>query len=135
MGENKNELYLTEIQSKLPSHLYVHIPKLVSVFPQIEALVTLPQGIPDLLRKGIYFALLQSVVRLLERNTDPLLPEILPEYSELIRSVSETYSFYIRKPSLIGSRNASNTETNLPTIGSGNILIRENCSKLQTFLF
>ncbi|EOQ98390.1 hypothetical protein LEP1GSC195_0543 [Leptospira wolbachii serovar Codice str. CDC] len=93
MGENKNELYLTEIQSKLPSHLYVHIPKLVSVFPQIEALVTLPQGIPDLLRKGIYFALLQSVVRLLERNTDPLLPEILPEYSELIRSVSETYSF------------------------------------------
>ncbi|TGL40292.1 LIC_11502 family protein [Leptospira perdikensis] len=92
MGENGNEVYLTEIQGQLPSHLYVHLPKLVSLFPQIEALVTLPKGLPELLRKGIYFALLQSVVRLLERNTDPLLPEILPEYGELIRSVSETYS-------------------------------------------
>ncbi|TGL88723.1 hypothetical protein EHQ68_08775 [Leptospira congkakensis] len=91
MGELGNEVYLTEIQGQLPSHLYVHVPKLVSLFPQIEALVTLPKGLPELLRKGIYFALLQSVVRLLERNTDPLLPEILPEYGELIRSVSETY--------------------------------------------
>lgn len=80
------------MQGQLPSHLYVHVPKLVSLFPQIEALVAVPKGLPDLLRKGIYFALLQSVVRLLERNTDPLLPEILPEYRELIRSVSETYS-------------------------------------------
>lgn len=81
-----------EMQGRLPSHLYVHVPKLVSLLPQIEALVAVPKGLPELLRKGIYFALLQSVVRLLERNTDPLLPEILPEYGELIRSVTETYS-------------------------------------------
>ncbi|PJZ83916.1 LIC_11502 family protein [Leptospira harrisiae] len=92
MADTENEVYLTEIQGQLPSHLFAHVPKLISLFPQIEALVTVPKGLPELLRKGIYFALLQSVVRLLERNTDPLLPEILPEYRELIRSVSETYS-------------------------------------------
>ncbi|MCG6146036.1 LIC_11502 family protein [Leptospira bandrabouensis] len=98
MGGVEDEVYLTEMQGRLPSDLYVHVPKLVSLYPQIEALVAVPKGLPELLRKGIYFALLQSVVRLLERHTDPLLPEILPEYRELIRSVSETYSLLRPEP-------------------------------------
>ncbi|XDD42150.1 hypothetical protein AB3N58_12700 [Leptospira sp. WS60.C2] len=91
MAEKENEVYLTQIRSLLPSHLLVQLPKLIPHFQKLEALVPIPKQIPELLKKGIYFALLQSVVRLLERQTDPMLPEIVPEYKELIRTVTETY--------------------------------------------
>lgn len=84
-------MYLTKIQNLLPSHLLGKIPKLIPHFQKLEDLVPLPKDMPELLKKGIYFALIQSVVRLLERETDPLLPEILPEYKELIRTITETY--------------------------------------------
>ncbi|TGM42436.1 hypothetical protein EHQ92_16750 [Leptospira biflexa] len=92
MEEKENEVYLTRIQSQLPSHLLVQVPKLIPHFQKLEALVPIPRDIPDLLRKGIYYALLQSIVRLLNRETDPFLPEILPEYKELISTISETYA-------------------------------------------
>lgn len=91
MAEKENEVYLTQIRSLLPSHLLVQLPKLIPHFQKLEALVPIPKQIPELLKKGIYFALLQSVVRLLERQIDPMLPEIVPEYKELIRTVTETY--------------------------------------------
>lgn len=91
MAEKENEVYLTQIRSLLPSHLLVQLPKLIPHFQKLEALVPIPKQIPELLKKGIYFALLQSVVRLLDRQTDPMLPEIVPEYKELIRTVTETY--------------------------------------------
>lgn len=92
MAEKENELYLTTIQSQLPSHLLAQLPKLIPHFQKLEALVPLPNDLPELLKKGIYFALIQSVLRLLNRETDPLLTEILPEYKELIRTISETYA-------------------------------------------
>lgn len=91
MAEKENEVYLTQIRSLLPSHLLVQLPKLIPHVQKLEALVPIPKQIPELLKKGIYFALLQSVVRLLDRQTDPMLPEIVPEYKELIRTVTETY--------------------------------------------
>ncbi|PKA27389.1 LIC_11502 family protein [Leptospira levettii] len=91
MANEENEVYLTKIQNLLPSHLLVQVPKLIPHFQKLEALVPLPKELPELLKKGIYFALLQSVVRLLNRETDPLLPEIVPEYKELVRTIIETY--------------------------------------------
>ncbi|MGV3666638.1 MAG: LIC_11502 family protein [Leptospira bouyouniensis] len=91
MSEKENEVYLTTLQSQLPSHLLVQLPKLIPHFRKLEALVPLPKDLPELLKKGIYFALIQSVVRLLNRETDPMLPEIVPEYKELIRTISDTY--------------------------------------------
>ncbi|TGL70709.1 LIC_11502 family protein [Leptospira jelokensis] len=92
MADKENEVYLTTIQSQLPSHLSVQLPKLIPHFQKLEALVPLPKDLPELLRKGIYFALIQAVLRLLNRETDPLLPEILPEYKELIKTIRETYA-------------------------------------------
>lgn len=91
MSEKENEVYLTTLQSQLPSHLLVQLPKLIPHFRKLEVLVPLPKDLPELLKKGIYFALIQSVVRLLNRETDPMLPEIVPEYKELIRTISDTY--------------------------------------------
>ncbi|TGL06629.1 hypothetical protein EHQ43_09480 [Leptospira bouyouniensis] len=91
MSEKENEVYLTTLQSQLPSHLLVQLPKLIPHFRKLETLVPLPKDLPELLKKGIYFALIQSVVRLLNRETDPMLPEIVPEYKELIRTISDTY--------------------------------------------
>ncbi|MDF3821387.1 hypothetical protein P3G55_15900 [Leptospira sp. 96542] len=82
---------LTIIADKLPTHLLSNLDLAKTKFEKIAEELVLDKNLPKLLKQGIYFALFQTVLRLVARNTDPTLPEILPEYKRLIEEVSLAY--------------------------------------------
>jgi hypothetical protein len=89
-GDNSNS-YLVSFQGKLPIHLLAHLPKAKDCFLKIETSLVFPTETNELLKKGIYFALLQALLRLVDRHTDPLLEEIVPEYQTLILDIQKAY--------------------------------------------
>lgn len=75
----------------LPSDLSVSLSVLQKTWDSLELYSLVPLGKPELLRKGISFGLIQVIFRLLERKTDPRLPELTIEYPKLVTEIADAF--------------------------------------------
>lgn len=91
MDKTHSNVSLVSFQQKLTIQLLPHLPKGLESLDSIEPHLAIPTDIPPILRKGIYYALLQALLRLIDRHTDPLLSDIIPEYMRLVEDIQEVY--------------------------------------------